>query len=97
MYVAKNSGKFTMLTKHDKKHNQYLEINLELKPRVKETHDLTEIVKKIIVENLLEKNAEYKNNAQLLEERVEPKVVFWDHEHPTYFKPGGKQKWVKNN
>ncbi|OGE75532.1 MAG: hypothetical protein A3C85_03610 [Candidatus Doudnabacteria bacterium RIFCSPHIGHO2_02_FULL_48_21] len=91
------TGKFTMLTKHDKKHNQYLEINLELKPRVKETHDLTEIVKKIIVENLLEKNAEYKNNAQLLEERVEPKVVFWDHEHPTYFKPGGKQKWVKNN
>ena len=90
------TGKFTMITKSDDTHNQYLEINLEMKKNTKHNDDLKKTVRDVIVNNLLEKNAEYKNNASMMPEKVEPRIVFWEHEHPTHFNPVGKQKWVKS-
>lgn len=89
------TSKFTMLTKYDKEQNQYLEINVELKPRVKENAFLEKKMNYLITQSLLEKNAEHKNNHAMIPEKVAPRIVFWPHEHPLYFKPGIKQKWVK--
>ncbi len=90
------TGKFTMSTEHDRKQNEYLEINVELKPGVKKASaSLKRKVHKIVVENLLIRNAEYRNNYTLLPGRVDPKIILWRHEHPIHFKPGIKQKWVK--
>ena len=89
------TGKFTMITKFDRQQNQYLEINVELRPHVNTSKILITTLKKLIVQNFLEKNAEYKNNYLSMGKRVEPKLIFWPTEHPLFFKPGVKQKWVR--
>ena len=89
------TGKFTMLTQNDKKHNEYLELHVELKPKVGPSQALHKRVYDLVVEKLLKHNAEYKYLFGLMPDRIKPKIVFWDHEHPRYFKPGGKQKWVE--
>ncbi len=90
------TGKFTMLTKFDKKQNQYLEINIELKRSIESIpYHLKNRLLKRLVQNLQEKNAEYRELSNFLKERAFPKIVFWPYEHPEFFKPGIKQKWVK--
>lgn len=90
------TGKFTMFTKLDARQNQYLEINVEMKPGVKVTAALEKQAAEIISRTLLERNAEHRNNATFMPGRVDPKIVFWKHEHPEHFRVGGKQQWVKN-
>lgn len=89
------TGKFTMFTKHDKKQDEYLEINVELKNGVKAGKVLEKEIKKSINESLLRNSAEHKNNAQMMGEKVSPEIILWPYEHPLYFKGGGKQKWVR--
>ncbi|MBI2034072.1 MAG: phenylacetate--CoA ligase family protein [Candidatus Liptonbacteria bacterium] len=89
------TGKFTMLTKFDKKQNQFLEIHIELKPRARSDKKLKMLTRELIVSNLLEKNAEYRSNHSSMPHKVLPEIIFWRYEHPLHFKPGTKQKWVK--
>ena len=91
------TGKFAMVTKCDNKQMEYLEINIELRPKAKGTAYLKKKIKKSITRSLLEKNAEYRNNANMMPDRMDPKIVFWKHEHPLFFKIGTKQRWVKRN
>jgi len=88
------TGKFTMLTKYDKNKNQYLEINLELKKGVTFKKYYEKITLKKIVEALRRQSSEYRELSNSLKEYAYPKLVFWPYEHPQYFKPGSKQKWV---
>jgi phenylacetate-CoA ligase len=89
------TGKFTMFTRNDKKHNQFLEVNVELKKEIQPDKKLEKTVKNLIFQELIERSAECKNNAQLLGDKMKPKVIFWPHGDPLYFKTGIKQKWVK--
>jgi len=89
------TGKFTMLTKFDRRQNQYLEINLELRKKKKTSDYLKKQTLKKIVANLRQKNSEYRELHTYIGDRALPKLVFWPAEHPLYFKPGVKQKWVK--
>jgi phenylacetate-CoA ligase len=89
------TGRFTMLSKHDKNQDQYLEINIELKPSIKQTGLLRKKVQGLIITALLKDNAEYRTNYENMGERVFPKIVFWPYEDKVYFKSDGKQKWVK--
>lgn len=89
------TGKFTMFTKHDKRQDEYLEINVELKNGVKAGKVLEKEIKKSINESLLRNSAEHRNNAQMMGEKVSPKIILWPYEHPLYFKSGIKQKWVR--
>jgi len=89
------TGKFTMFTKHDKNQDEYLEVNVELKPGINESDWLAQEVSKSVFSSLIAKSAEYKNNSDMLNGKVQPRIVFWPHEHPTHFQTGIKQKWVK--
>jgi phenylacetate-CoA ligase len=89
------TGKFTMYTQHDDKQDEYLEINIELKSGINESDWLKDEVVKAVSDSLLSHSAEHKNNAHMMPGKVEPRVVFWPHEHPTHFQTGAKQKWVK--
>jgi phenylacetate-CoA ligase len=93
----KVTGKFVLETKTDKKHNQFLEVNVELFQNVSKTKALEETIKKSIINTLLDKNSEYKNNHNFLKEKVEPVIVFWPYGNETYFRQGTKQKWVKKS
>lgn len=90
------TGKFTLLTKFDKKQNQYLEINIELKKNINRVSYLTKksLLKKIVA-NLREKNSEFRELSDYLKKRAFPKLIFWPYEDPSFFKPGIKQKWVQ--
>ncbi len=89
------TGKFTMLTKFDRKQNQFLEINLELQKGKKAGPALKKTALHRIVTNLLQKNSEFKHLHQFIGGRALPRLIFWPAEHPMHFKPGVKQKWVK--
>lgn len=89
------TGKFTMQTKFNRKQNQTLEINFELKRETKPTKKLRFAVQKAVIAELVKKNAEYKNNYSVVPHKVLPKIVLWPHSSTLYFKPGIKQKWIK--
>ncbi|MDP3778505.1 MAG: hypothetical protein Q8R30_00470 [bacterium] len=89
------TGKFMIATKSDKKHNQYLEINVELKSDITASIELEKKIVRLVVQSLLEKNGEYKNNYTAMPHRMIPQLVFWPYEHPKYFRIGIKQKWVE--
>ncbi len=89
------TGKFTIMTKTDRKQNQFMEVHVELKPKMRASKYLQKLCHDLIVESLLLKNAEYRNNYSSIPHKVKPKMFFWPHEHHLHFKPGIKQKWVK--
>lgn len=89
------TGKFAMSVKYDDNMDEYLEINVELKPGASGSGELVQEVSKRVFDSLVEKSAEYKNNADMFSVKVQPKIIFWPHEDPTHFRPGAKQKWVK--
>ena len=88
------TGRFTMTTEHDKRHNEYLEINVELQHGVKNWKRVQAPLVKSVVESLSALSGEYKNNHVNMGDKVYPHVIFWPHEHQKYFPPGIKQKWV---
>ncbi|MEK7547093.1 MAG: hypothetical protein AAB536_02865 [Patescibacteria group bacterium] len=91
------TGKFTMITKFDKHKDQFLEINLELKKSKKAGENVKKKTLKEIIAMLREKNSEFRELHSHLGKRAIPKLVFWEYEHPLFFKQGVKQKWVRKN
>jgi len=90
------TGKFSMVTKFNKKQNQYLEIIIETKKGIKKiSKEKKKQTLKNIVENLHRKSSEFSELAKYLGKRANPKLIFVTHEHKDYFKPGIKQKWVR--
>ncbi len=89
------SGKFTLVTKFDAKHDQYLELNLELSRNGSANRIFKAQLLANILKNLTHKNSEFKELSKFIGTRAHPRLVFWQHEDPTYFKPGIKQQWVK--
>ncbi|MBI3337115.1 MAG: phenylacetate--CoA ligase family protein [Candidatus Staskawiczbacteria bacterium] len=89
------SSKFTMLTKFNKKQNQYLEINIELKKYVDAPRMLKKHLSEKILDNLRHKNSEFRELSDYLKSRVHPKIVFWKNGSQEFFAVGNKQKWVK--
>ncbi len=88
------TGKFHMKTTTDAKHNQFLQIDLELRRGITESLAVLKLCQKSIVASLLKHNAEYKNNYQAIPAKVVPRIKFWPHEDHSYFKPGIKQTWI---
>jgi phenylacetate-CoA ligase len=89
------TGKLTLITRFDRNQNQYLEVNLECKKGKKINPRIKHITLAQITSNLRLKNSEFRELYNSLGNRVLPRLVFWPSEHPLYFKPGIKQKWVK--
>lgn len=89
------TGKFTLATKYDKDHNQYLELNFELangsKIRPAEKKELN----KKILEALHRKTTGPGNPNEFIRRPGLIKTVFWPTGDARYFRPGIKQKWVQ--
>ena len=91
------TGKFTMYTKNDDKQDEYLEINIELRPGTNESEWLIKEVTRRIAESLIKYSAEHANNVNMFGEKVLPHTIFWPHGHVNHFQVGIKQKWVKKD
>ena len=88
------TGKFTMIKREDKKMDEYLEINVELKKRVRKNNKLPFLIRKNLADHLLENNSEFKDQYNSVGEVVFPKIILWPYQHEKYFRIRGKQKWV---
>lgn len=93
-FVRHCSGRLTLITKFDDRHNQYLEINIEMRRRVVAGRTLASKLRAEIVEDLKQKSTEFRELSRNLGSRAEPQLVFWPNEDPVYFRPDTKQKWV---
>lgn len=89
------TGKFTMITKFNKTHDQYLEINIELQKNIKENNALKKLAADKIFQTLRLMSSEFRELSDYLGKRAVPTIVFWPHEYSLYFKQGIKQKWSK--
>lgn len=93
-FAAFVTGRFTLVTKYDDNHDQYLEINIELRHDKEASKTFISHLQAEIVKNLKLKNGEYQELSNFLGSRAEPRLVFWPHEDPLYFRRDIKQKWV---
>jgi phenylacetate-CoA ligase len=90
------TGKLMMETKFSKKHDQYLDVNLEMRPHARITKKAKDAVLKVIVDNLDKVNSEFRELHRFLGKRALPHLTFWPAEDAKYFRPGIKQKWVQS-
>ena len=88
------TGRATLVTKFDDAHNQYLEVHVELRKSKTGSTVLAGKIEAEIIKVLKHKNAEYRELASYLGDRAKPRIIFWPHEDPQYFRPDVKQKWV---
>jgi phenylacetate-CoA ligase len=91
---TKITGRFTMSTEHDTAHNEYLEVNVELQAKQEESPELKEMLVASIMESLARNSDEYRYLEGTIHDKIIPNIIFWPHEHPKYFHPGIKQRWV---
>jgi phenylacetate-CoA ligase len=87
--------RFTMTTKSDVHHNQYLEVNLELQKSLEPTAAAEELALKLIRNTLINKSSEFSEISKSADGKQLIKIVIWPNEHPRYFAAGTKQQWVK--
>lgn len=88
------TGKFSVIKKEDRKLDEYLEINIELKNRIKKSKKLEFLIQEIIKDELTKTNSEFSYLYSLNPSKLTPAIVLWSHRHEKYFSARGKQKWV---
>lgn len=88
------TGRFTMRTEHDGDHNEFLELNVELKQDKKGGDALRQAIIDSVVKSLAASSDEYRYLLGSIRGKVIPRIVFWPHGDPKYFNPSIKQKWV---
>jgi phenylacetate-CoA ligase len=87
--------RFTMSTKHDIHHNQFLQINLELQKDVEISDKLQILALHTIQNTMISKSSEF---AEVSKSRASDQllqIVLWANGDPRYFAAGTKQTWVK--
>jgi phenylacetate-CoA ligase len=89
------TGRFTMIRKEDRKLNQILEINVELRKGVKPKNKIAQTVQEKIITHLCKNNSEYNYLYVLEKEKVYPTIVLRPYQYSPYFTRLGKQPWVK--
>lgn len=94
-FAEELTGKFTMTVDFNVRGRQELTINFELKPETENTPEFAARLMESIMARLLHDNSEYRRTYEEYGDEICPKLVFWDYENATYFKPGTKQKWIK--
>ncbi len=87
--------RFTMATKYDVHHNQFLQINIEMQKDVADSSKLNKHVKKSIHDSLVQRSSEFAEVAKTRDADELIQIVLWENGHPRYFSPGTKQKWVE--
>jgi TPP-dependent pyruvate/acetoin dehydrogenase alpha subunit len=71
--AGKVTGKFTMEVMHNKNKDQYLEINVEMRPKQKSGTSLIKKIQQCTVKHLLRDNSEYRKTAEEYPNKTIPK------------------------
>jgi glutamate dehydrogenase/leucine dehydrogenase/phenylacetate-coenzyme A ligase PaaK-like adenylate-forming protein len=89
------SERFTMSTKTDIHHTQFLLINLEMQKDVEVSEALALTALDEIRDSLIQRSSEFAeiSKSRLANELM--RIECWPNGHKRYFSPGTKQKWVE--
>jgi phenylacetate-CoA ligase len=87
--------RFTMATKNDIHHNQFLQVNLELQKGVEASDTIEKQALKAIKTSMRAKSSEFDEVSKSKVSHKLVEVVLWPNGHQRYFAPGTKQKWVE--
>lgn len=94
-FFKKLTGKFTMRKDYTKDMEEFLEINIELQNKVKPSLILTKTIQKHVFQRLQEINMEYFDmSSRHVGRRAIPRINLWPYQHPKYFKPGLKPRYI---
>jgi phenylacetate-CoA ligase len=88
------TGKFAMRKDYLPNKDQFLELNIELRPDVKPTASFENAIAKRVVERLLEVNMEYRFLWSNLDKDIRPRVILRPYQHDVYFRPGLKPRYI---
>jgi phenylacetate-CoA ligase len=88
------SGKFVMQTKYDKKMEQYFEVDIELSRGTKAEPDLTNLIRRQLVETITEVNAEYRKLRKSLDRQADPVVKLFEFGHDKFKLKTPKHHWT---
>jgi phenylacetate-CoA ligase len=89
--------RFTMSTKTDIHHNQFLQINVELQKDVEPTKELEKKALQNLTASLKSKSSEFAEVSKSQAVRRLVQVNLWPNGHSRYFAPGTKQMWVEKD
>lgn len=91
------TGKFSLHVDYDEEQNQYFEIHIELRPTTHTSDALQQSAYDAVIEWLNKENSEWRDfwANESIRRKIAPRIILWPYQDPKYFKPGGKQKWVK--
>ena len=87
------TGRFVMSTKTDSRKNQFLEIHIELRPKVRNNAIVANHIQKKLLEHLRTVNSEYRRLHEAIGVRAVPKIRLHAHQSSSLFDRKGKQKW----
>ncbi|PIP73903.1 MAG: hypothetical protein COW88_00565 [Candidatus Lloydbacteria bacterium CG22_combo_CG10-13_8_21_14_all_47_15] len=87
------TGKFTAFSKTDNRHNQYLEVHIELRDGRRPERALSRTIANTLVTTLCDTNLEYKRLHREIGKRARPHVLLYPYGDTRFFKTGAKQKW----
>ncbi|MDR3642060.1 MAG: hypothetical protein P4L74_00330 [Candidatus Doudnabacteria bacterium] len=93
-FLRNLTGKFTLHKGYKKNMDEFLEINIELRPNVKKQNTMAKNIQQAVVEKLEGINMEYQFLRNHLEKDLVPRVKLHPYQHPAYFKPGLKPKYI---
>lgn len=93
-YLGKLTGKFTMKRGYLKNMDQFLEINVELRPDVESSQELLSHLGETVVMTLQRVNMEYLFLCNNLNKNLMPQMKLWPYQYKKYFKPGLKPKYI---
>jgi len=89
------TGRFTMSAKFDSRQNQYLEINVETRKKENLKKARLNKIEKTVIEKLRKVSSEFRELSNHMPGRRLVLLKSWPLEHPLYFRPGLKQKWIQ--
>ena len=93
-FFGKITGKFTLRKCNTKRMDAYLEVHIELRGGIKQNAGLVERIRNHLVRRLKEVNIEYADASARLDKDLRPRVRLWPYQHPKYFRPGTKPRYI---
>lgn len=91
------TGKFTMRKGSLKNMDEYLEINLETRQKIKNTPKLRAQITADIFNKLKSINSEFADASSRFGGKTVPHIKLWTYQHDKYFKPGLKPRFISHD
>lgn len=93
-FLKKLTGKFVMQKGYLRNMDEFLEVHIELRDKMRAGENLKRALEHHLVKKLKEVNLEYADASARLDKDLRPRVILRSYQHEKYFRPGLKPKYI---